>query len=383
MVMKGSVSRRGYLTGASMAAVAIAGCAFTEGDSAAPTETSETKDENGEETGSPDWPERTTLSVANDGTNEHLSFSPSADHLAVCVNEYGVEIWDTSDTDPANWQRAIDLTKVAYDSNLRSCEWSPSGDYLGVADSSVGLSVYETSAADPSNWEEIPESPLFTDGYTDGVSWHPDGTHVALANAYSKARVWSTSDWTEVSENPVVTSDRNVETVDFSHSGDYLAVGGDVSGEFYVVRTSDWTEVEASPFSHAYGPEDIVRWSDTDSWIGGGTSSNDFYVLDTSDPDSSNWVEGSHSPMSDYQNDVEGLAWHRDDAYVATGTLDNRVRIYEPNDSFTEIDESPLIQSSAVRQLDIAKDSNWLAVLLGRTNEVVIHETPETSSGST
>lgn len=365
--MEGSVSRRAYLTGASTAAVAIAGCVFAGGNSAT----------------SSDWPERTTLSVANGGTNEHLSFSPSGDYLAVCANEYGIEILDTSDTDPAEWSRATGLTKGAYDSNLRSCEWGPSGDYLGVADASVGFSVYETSAADPSKWAEIPESPLFTDGYTDGVSWHPDGTHVALANAYNEARVWSMSDWTEVSESPVVTSDRNVETADFSHSGDYLAVGGDVSGEFYVVRTSDWTEVEESPFSHAYGPEDIVRWSDTDSWIGGGTSSNDFYVLDTSDPDSSNWVEGSHSPISDYEKDVEGLAWHLDDAYVATGTLDNRVRIYEPNNSFTEIDESPLMHSSSVRQLDIAKDSNWLAVLLGRAHDIVIRETPDVNSGST
>ncbi|MFT4884141.1 MAG: WD40 repeat protein [Natronomonas sp.] len=367
MVMEGSVSRRAYLTGASTAAVAIAGCVFAGGNSATAS----------------DWRKRTTLSVVNDGTNEHVSFSPSADYLAVCVNEYGVEIWDTSDTDPANWQRAIDLTKGAYDSNMRSCEWGPSGDYLGVADASVGLSVYETSAADPSNWREISESPLFTDGFTDGVSWHPDGTHVALANGYNKARVWSTSDWTELSQSPVVTSDRNVETVDFSHSGDYVAVGGDASGEFHVVRTSDWAEVEASPVSHAYGPEDIVRWSDTDSWIGGGTSSNDFYVFDTSNPDSSNWAESSHSPMSDYDNDVEGLAWHLDDAYVATGTLDNRVRIYEPNNSFTEIDESPLLHSSSVRQLDIAKDSNWLAVLLGRANEIVIHETPEVGSEPT
>lgn len=313
--------------------------------------------------------------VAIDSTDDHkeLDFSPSGDWIAVITDTVGVQIFDTSD-----WTEATYIQKSGWDSNVTSVDFSPDGQYLAIGDQAIGLSIYDASDADPANWTEISASPLYTSGYVEGSGWTRNTSHVALANAYNDVRVYSTNDWSEVSNSPFFDASGNLEAVSANDS--YMVGGGDESGSIFVLDLDTMSEHSSSPISHPYGAMDVMEFSPSGNYLLIGFASNELVVFDTSDDsDPANWTEITESPLYTFGGDVEGAAWYANDSYSVGASLsDGDARVFDSD--WNEISESPVDQISGITSADFDTNNEWLALLDRNGNAIDIHDAPAVAS---
>ncbi|GAA1280132.1 hypothetical protein GCM10009725_30050 [Aeromicrobium tamlense] len=190
------------------------------------------------------------------------------------------------------------------------------------------------------------------DELTTYVSVHPSGDYVAISQIEDSnfpdggVQVFETSGWTEVYS--VVEGDE-IETVDFSADGQWLAYGIPTADDFVrVIDTSDWsTEVEIELANSVYG---AVKFSpDSERLaIGNGTTLSIY--------DTGTWSEET---QFDPGSTLQTVCWYDND-YILSGDRLGELHVNEVGNGWTKV--TTLSDSGDwVRDVAVSENGSWLS----------------------
>ncbi len=145
---------------------------------------------------------KTVIGLTSGHKAQSVVFNALGTQLAVTTDNFAggdavVEIYNTTDSDPANWtlQKTFTITGAT---KLKSATYHPISNYLAVADARTNalLRLFNTISSDPSEWSELSNSPLLTLSTTlgfCGVAWSKDGKNLTIKTAASEAIRFDTS----------------------------------------------------------------------------------------------------------------------------------------------------------------------------------------------
>lgn len=198
---------------------------------------------------------------------EGLGFSHDGTHLAT-GNEAGeINVWDTSDPDPANWPETPAATAIqgpdqdhpttpgpaGVHADINQVDWTVDDRYLVSAGRNAVVKLWDVAALDGTETGGLVRS--FT-GHHDSIKstrLSPGDTLVAAGAQHSPtgaARVWRVATGELVAEL-VHANIRIMETVEFTPDGRYLLIGGTEFdeaglGRMYVYHVADFA-TDTSP----------------------------------------------------------------------------------------------------------------------------------------
>jgi 6-phosphogluconolactonase (cycloisomerase 2 family) len=211
----------------------------------------------------------------------------------------------TSPGPVADWTKVNNPNIPTSTGNARDAEYKPSSNYMVmVYESSPYFSIFDTSDSNPENWQQIANSNISIPGLGHSVDFNSDGSLLVVSSSAgvssTSVRLFDTSNsdpaqWTEITGVFSVTLRSFVK---FSPDDNVLVVGSDsqTSPVFRFFDTSDpnpanWAEVTNTSINNALGSvfARFITFSlDGNALILGGSFGGDTLV-DSSDPDPANW----------------------------------------------------------------------------------------------
>ncbi|NUC74779.1 hypothetical protein HTZ84_21180 [Haloterrigena sp. SYSU A558-1] len=211
-----------------------------------------------------------------DGIAQVATFSPDGDEFAF-VNETGTDEYTVYIYDTGDWEEQGSFVSSST-SSVNAIQYSPEGDHIALASNDDNTYIHGTDDGTEVATLDEPADDVWD------VSWNPYTDELAVGTQEGHFRVYDTEDWVE-QENIDVASAAGADiSVDYSNSGDYLAVGyTDDSWEetrLSVYGTGDY-EVEDSYYSDDGSWAERVGWSDDDEMVGIADFNSSSFVLST------------------------------------------------------------------------------------------------------
>jgi len=225
------------------------------------------------------------------------------------------------------------VSRIDYDDSNelgRAVDWSADGNYA-VVGSTVNVRVFSFASESISRVTDLNlgAGESFS---RDAVAWDPTGDYIAGGITHSTAsrlRIWYFNGSTLTAKTSVNTGSAAVTAVDWSHSGNFIAIGtngGSNQLRVYEYNTSGDTLTERESISVG-GDVLSVHWnSDTTRLLVGRASASGaelmVYTFDSGDYSLTLDLEAEKT------TNINSVRWSNDDAYFAYGDSANNLTVY-------------------------------------------------------
>ena len=249
----------------------------------------------------------------------------------------------------------VDIEGLAND--VEAVDWSYDSQYVACTRINNHLYVYSFDGLSLSSVDDIS---TVDDPYP--MRAHPSGYYFAVGTSSADVKVYKLSGGTlSLVETEGIPAGGVIKAVDWSHDGNYLAVG--FSSD---IRVYSFSAESLSPVDHIYySISDGVRpsavsWDQTGEYFAVGTSDSlrIFYF------DSATITDKKREIMAG-GDDVDAVDWSKTGSWIAIGTAgaSNQLRVYEYNSGSDTLTEKASISVGAgVKSVHWNSDATKIAV---------------------
>ncbi len=254
---------------------------------------------------------------------------------------------------------------ISYDNDVESVRWHPTQPYLGVGQASRSGDDFKIYFHNVSNGTLVETDGVNVGGTASAIAWHPSGDYIVIGSDENNNEllVYSFSAGILGAELPVnISPNENVnrDALSFSPGGDKLAVGltensGSGVGELLIYDFSYPTSLTLTTSVDTGENVQSVDWSPTGSYVAVGLTggSENIRVYDVS---SGTALEVLAARQTQSRNTF-AVQWHPSGDYLAVG-LDNGLN-YELFLYFFDKVSGRLIQVNGIESTDEVWALRW------------------------